>query len=78
MTEPITNTTTATEPSAADLVRQSRALCADVSEQLEALALANRAREARENALRADLCALRAAVQSIKAAVAAELNGGKP
>ena len=75
MTEPIA--TPATEPSAADIVRQARALTVDIEAQLAALALANRAREARENALRADLCALRLSVQTIKAAVAAELQGGK-
>lgn len=62
---------------ASEIVAQSRALCADVADQLALLAAKRAAEAVRRERLEADLAELRASVVSIRDAVKAELNRGE-
>jgi hypothetical protein len=62
---------------ASEIVAQSRALCAEVADQLAQLAAKRAAEAVRRERLEADLADLRASVVAIQAAVKAELNGGE-
>jgi hypothetical protein len=62
---------------ASEIVAQSRALCAEVADQLAQLAAKRAAEAVRRERLEADLADLRASVVAIQAAVRAELNGGE-
>ncbi|MFA7209659.1 MAG: hypothetical protein WC120_05295 [Parcubacteria group bacterium] len=62
---------------ASEIVAQSRALCAEVADQLVQLALKRKAEADRRARLESDLAELRASVVAIQAAVKAELNGGE-
>jgi hypothetical protein len=60
-----------------EIVAQSRALCAEVADQLAQLAAKREAEAVRRARLESDLSDLRASVVAIQAAVRAELNGGE-
>lgn len=62
---------------ASELVAQSRALCADLADQLAQLAAKREAEAVRRERLEADLAELYSCVATIRAAVKAELNGGE-
>lgn len=62
---------------ASELVAQSRALTAEINEQLALLAAKRAAEAVRQARLESDLAELRASVVAIQAAVKAELNGGE-
>jgi hypothetical protein len=62
---------------ASEIVAQSRALCAEVADQLAQLAAKRAAEAVRRERLEADLAELRASVVAIRDAVKVELNGGE-
>jgi hypothetical protein len=62
---------------ASEIVAQSRALCAEVADQLAQLAAKRAAEAVRRERLEADLAELRASVVAIRDAVKAELNRGE-
>lgn len=62
---------------ASELVAQSRALCAEVAEQLALLAAKREVEAVRKARLEADCSEINACLATIRAAVKAELNGGE-
>jgi hypothetical protein len=62
---------------ASEIVAQSRALCAEVADQLAQLAAKRAAEAVRRERLETDLAELRASVVAIQAAVKGLLNGGE-